>query len=70
VRSLPHPDAAAKAYRAFYRKTGEAAEGYEVSHPAYIYLMNPKGELARPLTHELTPDQIAQQIGDAMAQRG
>jgi hypothetical protein len=32
--------------------------------------MNPKGELARPLTGDLSPDQIAAQIGDAMRQSG
>jgi hypothetical protein len=33
-----------------------------------IYLMNPAGELARPLTGALSPDQIASQIKDAMSQ--
>lgn len=60
--------AAAKAYKMYYKKDGEG-EGYLVNHQSIIYLMNPKGELARPLTHELTPDMIAQQISDAMQQR-
>lgn len=61
--------AAARAYKMYYKKDGEG-EGYLVNHQSIIYLMNPRGELARPLTHELTPDQIATQIGDAMTQRG
>jgi len=57
--------AAAKAYKMYYKKEGEG-DGYVVNHQSIIYLMNPKGELARPLTHDLTPDQIATQIKDAM----
>jgi protein SCO1/2 len=60
--------AAAKAYKMYYKKDGEG-EGYLVNHQSIIYLMNPKGELSRPLTHELTPDQIASQIGDAMSRK-
>lgn len=59
--------AAAKAYRMYYKKDGEG-EGYLVNHQSIIYLMDPQGRLARPLTHDLTPAQIAQQIGDAMSQ--
>ena len=59
--------AAAKAYRLYYAKQGEGPD-YQVQHQSIIYLMNPKGELARPLTHDLSPDQIAAQIGDALRQ--
>ena len=59
--------AAAKAYRLYYAKQGEGPD-YQVQHQSIIYLMNPEGELARPLTHDLTPDQIAAQIGDALRQ--
>jgi len=57
--------AAAKAYKLYYAKQGDGPD-YQVQHQSIIYLMNPKGELARPLTHDLTPDQIAAQIGDAL----
>jgi protein SCO1 len=60
--------AAAKAYRMYYKKDGEG-DDYLVNHQSIIYLMNPKGELARPLTGALKPDEIAQQISDAMSQR-
>ncbi len=39
-----------------------------MDHASIIYLMNPDGRLARHLTHDLTPDAIAQQISDAMSQ--
>ena len=54
----------AKAYKVFYQK----AEGGLVQHQSIIFLMNPKGQLARPLTGEMSPDQIASQIGDALRQ--
>ncbi len=57
---------AAKAYKMYYKKAGDG-EGYLVNHQSIIYLMNPDGEFVRPLTHGLTPEQIAQQIGDAMS---
>ena len=66
--SVEQVAAAAKSYRMYYKKDGEG-DDYLVNHQSIIYLMNPKGVLARPLTHELTPDQIATQIGDAMSQR-
>src|ERR1044071_2886765 len=47
-------ETAAKAYHAYYRKTG-AGDDYEVSHAAYTYLMNPKGRFACVLPYELTP---------------
>jgi protein SCO1/2 len=60
---------AAKAYRVFYAKAGTGTN-YLMDHQSIIFLMNPDGRLARPLTHDLTPDQIARQIGDAMSQDG
>jgi protein SCO1/2 len=58
-------DAAAKAYHAYYRKSGEG-DDYEVSHAAYTYLMNPKGRFACVLPYELTPEQTAAKIQSAM----
>lgn len=57
----------AKAYKVYYAKAGTGAN-YLMDHASIIYLMNPDGRLARPLTHDLTPDAIAKQIGDAMSQ--
>src|SRR5436190_17316840 len=59
-------DAAAKAYHAYYRRSGEGAD-YEVTHAAYTYLMNPKGRFACVLPYELTPEQTATRIRKAMA---
>lgn len=60
-------DAAAKAYRVYYRKQGEGAD-YTVNHAAYSYLMNPKGRFACVLPYELTPEQTAAKIQAAMKQ--
>ena len=57
----------AKAYRVYYAKSGTGAD-YLMDHQSILYLMDPDGRLARPLTHDLTPDEIARQIGDAMSQ--
>jgi protein SCO1/2 len=65
--------AAAKAYKLYYKKApleGGAPGEYLMDHQSIIYLMNPDGRLARPLTSALTPDGIAKQIGDAMSQYG
>ena len=59
-------ETAAKAYHAYYRKSG-AGDDYEVSHAAYTYLMNPKGRFACVLPYELTPEQTATRIRKAMA---
>jgi protein SCO1/2 len=58
--------AVAKAYKVYYAKAGTGTN-YLMDHQSIIYLMNPDGRLARPLTHDLTPDAIAKQIGDAMS---
>lgn len=63
--TLAQVDAAAKAYKVYYKKDGDGPD-YQVQHQSIIYLMNPKGELARPLTGALSPDEIATQIGDAL----
>ena len=57
--------AAAKAYKFYYKKSGEGAD-YMIDHLSIMYLMDPNGNLARPLTHGMTPDEIATQIRDAM----
>ena len=54
-----------KAYRAYYELVG-TGEDYTVNHSTVAYLMNPKGEFERPLSYGLTPDQMAEQIRDAM----
>lgn len=58
----------AKAYKIYFRKDGEGPD-YLVQHQSIIYVMDPRGRFARALTHDLSPDQIAEQIGDAMRQR-
>jgi protein SCO1/2 len=58
--------AVTRAYKIYYAKTADGL----VQHQSIIYLMDPKGRLARPLTGDLSPDQIAAQIGDALRQSG
>ena len=58
--------AIAKAYRVYYAKVGTGRE-YSMDHTAVVYLMDPKGHFAAPLSHDMTPDRIAQEIGKAQA---
>lgn len=57
--------AAAKAWRAYYRKNGEGPD-YLMDHFSGVYLMNPQGRFDRVFTSSLKPDEIARQIRDAM----
>lgn len=63
--SLAQVDAAAKAYRVYYQKSGEGPD-YTVNHAAYSYLMNPKGRFTCVLPYDLTPEQTAAKIRNAM----
>lgn len=58
--------AMAKAYGVYYAKVG-SGRAYSVDHSAAIYLMDPKGRFAAPLSLGLTPDGIAQEIAKAQA---
>ena len=60
-------DAAAKAWRAYYRKRGEGAD-YTVDHFTSIYLMDPRGRFSRLIAHGRTPQQTAGEIKAAMAE--
>lgn len=60
-------DAAAKAYRVYYKKQGEG-EGYTMNHSLTVYLMGPDGKLRSPLAHDLGPDKATDIIRRAMAQ--
>jgi protein SCO1/2 len=53
--------AVAKAYGVYYAKAGSGAD-YTMDHSAAVYLMDPKGRFARPLSHDMAPSLIAQQI--------
>ncbi len=58
--------AMARTYRITYQKVG-AAGNYEVAHTTVIYLMDPSGTFARAIPFNLTPEQTANQIAQAMA---
>ncbi len=56
----------AKVYKVYYAKVGTGAE-YSMDHTAVIYLMDPTGRFASPLTHGMAPDRIAAEISQAQA---
>jgi protein SCO1 len=55
----------AKAYRVYYRKAGDGPD-YSMDHATTIYLMDPKGRFARPLTGGMDAPRVAEQIRSAM----
>ncbi|HYE42848.1 MAG TPA: SCO family protein [Caulobacteraceae bacterium] len=59
--------AAAKAYRVYFRKSGEG-DDYTMDHSTAAYLMDPKGEFAAVLPYGLAPADKAKVIRDAMKQ--
>ena len=60
-------DQIAKAYRVYHQKSGTGPD-YVIDHSTITYLMNPRGELACPLSYGLTPAQMAAKIEAAMKQ--
>lgn len=59
---------ALKAYRVYAARSGEGSD-YLIDHSTVIYLMNPDGELSRPLSYGQTPDKMAEQIRQAMSEK-
>jgi protein SCO1/2 len=57
-------DAAAKAYRVYYRLGADAASNpnYLVDHSAILYLMGRDGKFLTHFTHETPPDRVAAAI--------
>jgi protein SCO1 len=57
-------DAAAKAYRVYYRLGADAASNpnYMVDHSAILYLMSRDGTFLTHFTHETPPDRVAAAI--------
>lgn len=58
--------AAAEAYRVHYARRDLPGGGYTMDHGLTIYLMNPRGEFATPLSHSLGPQRLANLIEQAM----
>lgn len=56
---------AAKAYVVFYQKEG-SGPNYTMDHSTALYLMDPKGQFHGVIADQITPQQQAQQISDAM----
>ncbi len=59
--------AAAKAYRATYQKEPQTDGTYVMAHTDIVYLMDPKGRFVAPLTGDMSPKQVADQIAGAEA---
>ena len=59
--------AAAKVYRATYQKEAQKDGTYIMAHTDIVYLMDPKGRFAAPLTGDMSPKQVAGQIAGAEA---
>lgn len=58
---------AAKVYRATYQKVPQKDGTYSMMHTDIVYLMDPKGHFAAPLTGDMSPQQVADQITAAQA---
>ena len=59
---------AAQAYRVVYNRRELEGGGYTMDHSLNIYLMNPAGEFAIPLSASLGPDRLARLIAGRMDQ--
>ena len=57
-----------RAYRISASRVGEG-DTYTYNHTSLVYLMDPQGNFHSPLMSDLTPQQSADQIGDAMRGR-
>ncbi len=60
---------AAAVYRVYIQKQG-AGSSYTVNHSSVVYLMNPQGQFAAPISAGLTPDQARDEILRAMGAQG
>lgn len=56
----------AKAYRVFYERSGTGPD-YVINHSTASYVMDPKGRFARVLPYGISPEEISNQISQAMA---
>jgi len=56
-------EAAKQAFRAYSRKQSAGADGwYAVDHSTQLYVMDPDGRLARQLSSQSTPEQLAMSL--------
>jgi protein SCO1/2 len=59
--------AAAKVYRATYQKIPQKDGTYIMAHTDIVYLMDPRGRFSAPLTGDMSPKAVADQIAAAQA---
>jgi cytochrome oxidase Cu insertion factor (SCO1/SenC/PrrC family) len=59
--------AAARAWRVYYRLHDEGGdEDYLVDHSSFVYLMDREGRYLAHFGHAATPDQMAEELRDAL----
>lgn len=68
--SAEQVDAAAQAYRAYYKKQPQEDGPYLMDHSSVTYLMNPDGAFVRHFSHGVAPDEMAAGIREAMMSAG
>lgn len=64
-------DQVVKQYGSFYRivEMNDSAMGYAVDHSSRIYLINTKGKLYKPLSHNSSPADVLLEIRTLLAQK-
>lgn len=62
--TLPEVEAAAKAYRVYFRKAKDqrSAADYTIDHTSIIYLMDPSGEYVTHFTHATSVETMAARL--------
>ena len=56
-------DAAAKAYRVYYKKVPlDGGEGYSVDHSSFFYIMDRNGQFAAHAPHSISPENLAARL--------
>lgn len=66
--TLEETDAAAKAYRVYFRKVADVAfpGGYTVDHSSFMYLMDASGQYVKHFSHTVGVDELAGALAAAL----
>ena len=59
-------DAAAKAYRMYYRVPESDTEDYFVDHSSFVYLMDEEGRYVTHFAHDATAEEMAAKLGEVL----
>lgn len=58
--------AAAKAYRVYYKKVPQGADGYTIDHSSFFYIMDAKGAFLTHVPHTTNPDTLTLRLKSAL----